>query len=976
MSSAWRQANYAVPLSAAALATSGSGRPLQRSAELGPAVHSRLAERERLLSELAALLAPEAEPHLSAVVLEGRRGSGRSSVLDALAAAAGRRDWLVMRAAGSDLEATVRFGVLRQLFDSLGPSRAAIAHALRRLLDEEHDALADPAGPAVVGRAVDEALDELTATHALLVMLDDAQWSDPESAQALCHLAHHLGGRPIRLLVASTGAGEVSTLINRIALEPGAQHKSLLPLSPEGTRAMLAADLGRPPSDALVATCHELTGGLPGLLHALALELSRDSVPPTDPAVLRRFAPATTVREVRVQLAPLDRASRALLEALAVLGRQADALLVAEIAEIAPSAVSEAADALAELGLLRPERPLAFQVPLLRNAVYASIDAARRSALHARCARLLEQREATLEEIARHLLASDPTGDGWAVSILIGAARLAAKSGDVAAARADLQRALTELPEPAMRAELLLELARADAAVGERSALEDLRRARRAGAGATASVAAALDVLAALEDDPVAADVLAELEQVAAELPGDEAQLRVHVAAAEAMVSRSTAALRNAAEAVLPLLGEADLAPDGGDRVAAAVLGLSRCANGHGEASTVATLLRSALLGHDLADDNPLRLRLWARATMALAQCGEAAEAERVARSAQEAVGRLGPIALAEFSTALAVAYFVQGELPAAEAECTRALALTRKLAWSGRPLATAYRIATLTHQGRLAEAAAAVERCDAVDLVADTPERRVLLEQRAALLLAQGRFEDALSVVRDVSASAVRVDNPAVSPWRRIQAEALAALGRTAEAERVAQDEVLAARTVRSERALGAALRSLARHLPPNAQLQTLREALEHLDASKARLEHAATLVDLGVALHEAGAPIRMAREALREAADLALSCGATPLVTAAARALRATGARPRHLALSGVRSLTPSELRIAALAAQGHTNAEIADELCVNTKTVEGHLRSSYRKLNIRSRGQLRALLDNGATGPDASPAATRDS
>ena len=978
VSSAWRQTDYAAPFEPGAVAASAAGRRGQRSSGFESAFRARLHERERLLSELSALLAPDSEPHLSAVLLEGRRGSGRTSVLDALNAAAGRRDWIVMRAAGSDLEAAARLSVVRELFESLGPTDHTSIASLWRVIEDEQDAPSNQPVPTTLLRAVDDAFDEITTGHPLLVVLDDAQWADPGSVQVLCHLAHHRSGHPIRLLVASTGTGKISALIDRIALEPRAVSRTLLPLSPEGTRAMLAAVLGRPPSDAVVATSHELTGGVPGLLHALAVELGRDGAfaPPYDTTVLQTFAPAATVREVRVQLAPLDQLSRALLEALAVLGRQADALLVAEIAEIAPTAVSAAADALAELGLLRPERPLAFSVPVLRNAVYVSIDAARRSALHSRCAHLLEQREATVEEIARHLLVSDPTGDGWTVTILIGAAKLAAESGATDAARVYLRRALTELPHPAMRAELFLELARADATVGDRAALEDLRRARRAGASAPTTIAAALDVLGSLEDDPIATDILAEIEQVASELAEDQPRLRVHVAAAEAMLSRSTAALRGAAEAVRPLLGDADLVPDGGDRVAAAVIGLSRCANGHGEASTAATLLRSALVGHDLADDNPLRLRLWARATMALAQCGEPVEAERVARGAQEAVGRLGPIALAEFSTALAIAYFFQGELPAAEAECTRALALTRKLPWNGRPLAIAYRVATLTHQGRLAEAAAAIERCDAVDLMADTPERRVLLEQRARLLLAQGRPEDALGAVREVSASAVRVDNPAVSPWRGIQASALAALGRTAEAERVARDEVMAARAVHSERAIGAALRSLARHLPPSAQLQTLREALGHLEASKARLEHAAALVDLGIALQAAGAPIRMAREALRAAADLALTCGATPLVTAAARALRATGARPRHLALTGVRALTPSELRTAALAAQGHTNAEIANTLCVNTKTVEGHLRSSYRKLSIRSRGQLRALLDSGTTSQGSEPIAAPDS
>jgi DNA-binding CsgD family transcriptional regulator len=90
----------------------------------------------------------------------------------------------------------------------------------------------------------------------------------------------------------------------------------------------------------------------------------------------------------------------------------------------------------------------------------------------------------------------------------------------------------------------------------------------------------------------------------------------------------------------------------------------------------------------------------------------------------------------------------------------------------------------------------------------------------------------------------------------------------------------------------------------------------------------------------------------------------GAKPLATVARDELRATGARPRRAAFSGADALTPAELRVAQFAAQGLTNAQIAQDLFVTTKTVQTHLAHAYRKLDITSRRELADAL----AGPDA--------
>jgi DNA-binding CsgD family transcriptional regulator len=97
-----------------------------------------------------------------------------------------------------------------------------------------------------------------------------------------------------------------------------------------------------------------------------------------------------------------------------------------------------------------------------------------------------------------------------------------------------------------------------------------------------------------------------------------------------------------------------------------------------------------------------------------------------------------------------------------------------------------------------------------------------------------------------------------------------------------------------------------------------------------------------------------------LRGALEVADVCGAATLAERARSELHAAGGRPRTTALSGVGSLTPSELRIAKLASEGHTNRDIAQELFVTPKTVERHLGHAYRKLGVRSRHELGSALE----------------
>jgi DNA-binding CsgD family transcriptional regulator len=143
------------------------------------------------------------------------------------------------------------------------------------------------------------------------------------------------------------------------------------------------------------------------------------------------------------------------------------------------------------------------------------------------------------------------------------------------------------------------------------------------------------------------------------------------------------------------------------------------------------------------------------------------------------------------------------------------------------------------------------------------------------------------------------------------------------------------------------------------------LREAIDVFDDGDARLERARALADLGAMLRRRNRRTE-ARELLREGLDAAHRAGARPLAEQAETELRATGARPRRVVLSGLDSLTASERRIAELASQGLSNREIAQMLFITARTVEGHLTSVFRKLQLDSRNELPTALAGGAPVP----------
>jgi ATP/maltotriose-dependent transcriptional regulator MalT len=193
--------------------------------------------------------------------------------------------------------------------------------------------------------------------------------------------------------------------------------------------------------------------------------------------------------------------------------------------------------------------------------------------------------------------------------------------------------------------------------------------------------------------------------------------------------------------------------------------------------------------------------------------------------------------------------------------------------------------------------------------------------------------------------------------------AQALLRLGERDAARQVAQAELADVRVFDAPRALGVALRSAGLTEGGKRGLELLDESIARLRGSPALLELAHSLTELGSALRRDGRRAA-AREPLAEGLELAVRCGARRLAGRAREELKATGARPRREWRTGVEALTPSELRVARLAADGRTNREIAHELYVTLKTVEGHLSRAYTKLGIEGRAQLPRVLEGEKT------------
>jgi DNA-binding CsgD family transcriptional regulator len=193
----------------------------------------------------------------------------------------------------------------------------------------------------------------------------------------------------------------------------------------------------------------------------------------------------------------------------------------------------------------------------------------------------------------------------------------------------------------------------------------------------------------------------------------------------------------------------------------------------------------------------------------------------------------------------------------------------------------------------------------------------------------------------------------------RTTLAPLIAAQGECERALAMVDDSLAHARTWGLLRPIATALAAEGLVVAGDAGLDLLREACSLFARAPAPLEQARAQIELGAALRRANRRAE-AREPLRAGMDGAQRCGAIALASRARDELRATGARPRRVMLSGADALTPSELRVATMAADGLRTREIAQALFVTVKTVDMHLSRVFRELDIHRREDVPAALN----------------
>jgi DNA-binding CsgD family transcriptional regulator/tetratricopeptide (TPR) repeat protein len=926
----------------------------------------QLLERERELSSLEALVGDASGGVARVAVIEGAAGIGKTRLLAALRVRAAEAGLGVLAARGGEFEREFPFGVVRQLLE---PALVE-DEARRRLLagaaapaEIVFDAAVAPLAPARDSSfAILHGLFWLTVNLAgerpLLLAVDDLHWCDHPSLRYLAYLVRRLEGLPV--LVACTlrpsEPGVDAALVGEVVGDPSSVAVHPRPLSEAAVAELVAERLGGGVDAAFAGACHAATGGNPLLLGELLKTLETEGVEPDSGrvAVVAELGPRAASRAVLMRLGRLPAETAEVARAVAILGDGADVSTVAALAELDEERAGSAVAALVRAEILRPEPPLGFVHPLVADAVYRDVPPGDRELRHARAARLLAALEAPAERVAAHLLHVPPAGEAWRVATLREAATLASRKGAAENAVSFLTRALEEPPARAERSGVMLDLGLAEALTRGPAAVEHLQTAYE-GISAPELRGEVARVLALTLLQTGSRDAAAAVAgEAAAALPAELDDLRLHLKAFEAATVlfgvRPPPGVLRLEEHRVP-----DRHASTGEKLCMG-LAATRWPHDGGTAEQCAELALAALAGGDVIAAETGFLALAPINALVVADRPEAVDAFDAAFATAHSSGSLYSISSVRLWRGYAL--YRRGEL----VEATEDLELADEEfeSWGFAALARTYLSAflglALTERGDLEAARAALARGVDNGLVADGI--RYWLNARLELLVAEGRSDEALAAADELRSRFGELSSPAFGPWRSLAAQALDRLGRRDEALAVAEEELALSSHWGGPWALGRSLRVLGT-LERDEGMPRLAQAVDVLDGSTARLELAKALAALGSALRRSRRPAD-SREPLRRALELADVCGASGLAEHVRSELYAAGARPRTTALQGVEALTASERRVAALAAGGHTNRDIAQALFVTPKTVEVHLSSAYRKLGIGSRRQLARALE----------------
>ena len=951
-----------------------------------------LIERAAELNAIAAAIAATVDGSGTALLIEGPAGIGKTRLLAQACARAADAGMTVLTARAAEFEDGYAWGVVRQLFgtgsgDGQGePETAAIpavpaddAVALARL--------------ALSGRARHAAEDTFAVLHGLywltadiarrdgplLLAIDDLHWADPPSQRFAMHLARRLDGLPVLLSATirepRAGPARDKALTAALTNEPGVSLLRPAALSRAGSARLVGLAIGGDTSPAFSGACHELTGGNPLLLRGLLTALTAEGVTGSDADVphLRRLTPDAVSRHVLLRLARLPADVLTTARAIAVLGTSATTTRAARLAGLDPATAADAVATLMAEHLVAGDMRLSFVHPLVRSVIYTDLAPPLRQRWHKRAARQLAGENGTAE-VTTHLLAAFPEGDPWVVAKLRAAAADARSRGAPDIAVQCLERALAEPPRDADRADVLFELGVAETfsdpatAAGRLSHVLELSPGwpRRGEVALALSEAVALSgrfrdattVLEAAISDAMTSGYGAPREAGAAPpsivtslqaalLHTARWDLRVHHAIAPLRAELLTRSARG--EPLDPRLHAGlanEIAVTGRDRDQAA-------AHARAALRRPAQLVRSPALPE---------------AAVVLMVAGLTDEAWAAGQAWLE-LARQNCWLLGTKVAAVALLLIAQraGNVAQALAFGSEALADANDK-WVS-DLATAFMVPALIDRGEVDDARALLDAHEVLAGPDVTWPHNVVRHAHGCLHAALGNHAAAVSDLLATGELADRwgVRNPAFMAWRSDAALSLAALGDQAAARRLCGAEIELARAWGDTRTIGVALRAAGIVDGGERGIELLNEAVSVLRQSPARLELARALGDLGAARRRAGARTE-ARDLLRESLDLAHELGGHAVAERAREELVAAGGRPRRDASHGRDALTPSELRVAELAAAGRTNRQIAQALFVTKRTVENHLTSAYTKLGITARHELAGAITASAQAATA--------
>lgn len=936
-------------------------------------------ERERELLALDGALEATSRGAGSVTLIEGAPGLGKSALLAEVAARAHEREMTVLRARALTTESEYGFSVVLALFERVltgasEPERARLfdgaAGLARPLLDERRTDVRgeEPAAglfPRVHGLywlAVN-----LAARGPALVCVDDLHWSDEPSLRFLLYLAARVEGLPVAVVLTARppGSDGDSESLRELRASSAAARLSLAPIRADGVLALLRATIPDAREE-LAAACTEVTRGNPFYVREVLRIVAEEGIGTGEQAAdtLRGLAGAAIARAALFRLVRAGADAVALGRALAILGDDVPLRIVAALAELELAAAAAAADALAGADVLTASEPVAFAHPLIRDQVYGEIGVQQRGLAHARAAWILAAEHASPERVAAQLLLAPGSGDRWATERLREAALIARASGDQDAAARLLRRALQEPPPSELRAELLFELGRALLAAGDADrAVQALTEALDLSAGSRARAPVRRQLAAALLARGDATAAAEALELAIADAGGEDAELSVELVADYLGASVFEPDLRQRAfTSVAPLLSGTPSGSTAAQRRLLAAMAM-RSAQDAAPADRVIELAGTAWAdGALLADDGPDGTA-WLMVVWALELAEDYARARSVTSAVIEAARRSGSVnAFANASYYRGDSCYREGRLLDAQADAEQAIQAGgsgwRRYVVGGLVLKANVLIERdqLQEAAETLNAAEAHERSNMIDVA-------WLLHARGRLALAQSRPAQALVDLENAGrwlSERLGVTHT-VLPWRADAALAALMVGDRGRARELIEPTLEAAERAGTTAMWGRRLRVLGLIEGGDDGLDLLRRGVDCLQRSQAALDHAQALADLGAALRRAGRRSDC-RPVLQHALDRAHRLGAQRLEVRVRDELAVLGLRPRRAHMTGAGSLTPSERRVAQLAADGMSNPQIAQALFVTPKTVEFHLRHVYGKLGISGRTGLRAALADG--------------